>query len=98
VDDILKRLGNVEASVGELKVQVRVIAATITHLATAASMTEIKAAVVGVSSIIPYLATKEDVLSTKADVLSMETTIIKWIIATVLTSVGVAFAIARFVH
>ena len=91
MDDILKRLGNVEASVGELKVQVRVIAATIPHLATAASMTEIKAAVVGVSSIIPYLATKEDVLS-------METTIIKWIIATVLTSVGVAFAIARFVH
>ena len=97
MDDILKRLGNVEASVGELKVQVGVIAATIPHLATAASVAEIKAMVVGVSSIIPYLATKGE-LSTKADVLSMETTIIQWIIATVLTSVGVAFAIARFVH
>ena len=84
MDDILKRLGNVEASVAEVKIQVGAILAFVPHLATAASVSAI-------SAVIPHLATK-------ADVLSMETTIIKWIIATVLTSVGVAFAIAKFVH
>ena len=72
VEDVLKRLGAVESSVAELRVQVSGITATIQHLAT------------------------------KADLSAMETKIIKWIIATVLTSVGLAgglaFSIAKFVH
>jgi hypothetical protein len=46
VEDILKRLGNVEASVGDLKTQVGVIAAAMPLLATTASV-----------SAIPHLAT-----------------------------------------
>ena len=72
MEDILKRLGNVETDVSETKSQVSAILAMIPHLAT------------------------------KADVSALETAIIKWIIATVLTSVGLAgglaFSIARFVH
>jgi hypothetical protein len=75
VEDILKRLGNEETLVSELKAQVSAILA-----------------------IIPHLATKTDVADLKADMAAMETAIIKWIIATVLASAGLAFTIAKFVH
>jgi hypothetical protein len=75
VDDILKRLGNVETHVSELRSQVSAILA-----------------------IIPHLATKADVAEVKADVAAVETVIIKWIVATMLTSAALAFAIAKFVH
>jgi len=42
-------------------------------------------------AVIPHLATK-------ADVSALETSIIKWIIATVLGTAGLVFAIAKFVH
>jgi hypothetical protein len=68
VEDILKRLGNVETHVSELRSQVGAILAITPHLAT------------------------------KADVAAVETAIIKWIVATVLASVALAFTIAKFVH
>ena len=75
VEDILKRLGNVESHVFELRSQVS-----------------------GIVAIIPHLATKADVADVKADVAAVETTIIKWIVATVLASAALAFTIAKFVH
>ena len=75
VEDILKRLGNLETQVSELRSQVSAILA-----------------------IIPHLATKADVADVKADVAAVETTIIKWIVATVLASAALAFTIAKFVH
>jgi hypothetical protein len=68
VEDILKRLDNVETHVAELRSQVSAILAIIPHLAR------------------------------KADVAAVETTIIKWIVATVLASAALAFTIAKFVH
>ena len=58
---------------------------------TAASVAELRSEVAGISAMIPHLATKADLKAT-------ETAIIKSIIATVLTTAWVAFAIARFVH
>jgi hypothetical protein len=106
MDDILRRLGNVEA-------QVSAISATIPHLATAASVAEITA-------ILPHLATKAElkaglaevreaiagtrtdmstsIANVRTDLASMETKIIKWIIATTLTVAALAFTIAKFVH
>ena len=75
VEDILKRLGNVETHVSELRSQVSAILA-----------------------IIPHLATKADVADVRAAVGQVETTIIKWIVATVLASAALAFTIAKFVH
>jgi hypothetical protein len=75
VDDILKRLGNVETHVSELRSQVSAIL-----------------------EIIPHLATKADVADVKVDVAAVETVIIKWIVAAVLASAALAFAIAKFVH
>jgi hypothetical protein len=116
VEDILKRLTNVEQSVGDVRIQVGAIAATIPHLATAASVAEILA-------VTPHLATKADlkaeigsvraeiggvraevadvrtaVAKVETKVASMETKIIKWFIATSLTTAGLAFAIAKIIH
>ncbi len=149
MDDILKRFGNLEISVSELKSQVSsmvggiphlatkadvaelrtsvgaemaelrtsvgAIEAIIPQLATKADVTELRASVEAIEAIIPQLATKADVavipllatkaevaviplLATKADLSSLETAIIKWIIATTLASASLAFAMAKFVH
>ena len=82
VEDILKRLGNVESHVAELRSQVSAIGAIIPHLATKADVADVRAAVGQV----------------KVDVAAVETAIIKWIVATVLASAALAFAIAKFVH
>ena len=102
MDDISRRLGNVETDVSELRAEVRAISATVPHLATAAAVSEILA-------VIPHLATKADLKSEIGEVktavanietklASMEAAIIKWIIATTLTTAGLAFTIAKFVH
>ena len=82
VDDILKRLGNVETHVSELRSQVSAILAIIPHLATKADVADVRTAVGQV----------------KADVAAVETAIVKWIVATVLASAALAFTIAKFVH
>ena len=59
--------------------------------------------------ILPHLAAKADVADVRTDVAQLkgemwaaisglETRIIKWIVATLLTSTGLAFTIAKFVH
>ena len=82
VEDILKRLSNVETHVSELRSQVSAILAIIPHLATKADVADVRAAVGQV----------------KADVAAVETAIVKWIVATVLASAALAFTIAKFVH
>lgn len=84
MDDFLKRLGNVEESVADLRVQVGAIAATMPHLATAKSVAAIEAAM-------PHLATK-------ADLSSMESKLIMWMVSTTLAAVAAAFSLAKFVH
>src|ERR1700722_9298907 len=97
VDDILKRLGKVEESVGDLKTQVGVIAAAMPLLATAASVAEAKLAttasiaelrteVRAIAAVIPHLATAASVFDLKSEMSTMETRIIKWIVATALAS------------
>src|SRR3954462_5561230 len=98
VDDILKRLGSVET-------QVSAILGIIPQLATKAALADVRASIGAIEAVIPHLATKADladvrteVKELKTDVASIETAIIKWIIATTLATAGLAFAIAKFVH
>lgn len=67
MDDILKRLAALEASMADVRAQVSALMALVPHL------------------------------STKADVSALESSIIKWIIGTVLASAALAFSIAKFV-
>ena len=79
MEDNLKRLGNVETNVSELKSQVSAILAIVPHLGTKADLVA-------------------SVTDLRASVATIETAIIKWIIATTLTTGGLALAIAKFVH
>ena len=118
MDDVLERLSNVETGVAELRTEVRVIAANMSHLATAKSVSDLKTEVASIAAAIPNLATRSEVasiaavipyLATKADlqaeigcvttkIASLEAAIMKWFIATGLTSAALAFSIAKLVH
>ena len=150
MDDVLERLSNVETGVAELRTEVRVIAANMSHLATAKSVSDLKTEVASITAAIPNLATRSEVasiaaaipnlatrtevasiaaaipnlaarsevasiaavipyLATKADlqaeigcvttrIASLEAAIMKWFIATGLTSAALAFSIAKLVH
>ncbi|HEY7638813.1 MAG TPA: hypothetical protein VH814_03730 [Steroidobacteraceae bacterium] len=67
MDDVLKRLANVENLVADIRAQVSGLCATAAHLAT------------------------------KNDVSELESSLIKWIIATLLGVAVLTFTIARFV-
>jgi hypothetical protein len=86
VEDILKRLGHLEAHVGDSRSQVSAILAIIPHLATKADLADLKS----------------DLAQFRGDALAglsgLEARIIKWIVATLLTSTGLAFTLAKFIH
>jgi len=115
VEDVLRRLGNVESDVSELKTQVGSILATIPHLATKADVLDVKRDVAdlraemaaglgsvrsemaaGLGSVRAEMAAQYG--SLRADMAVRETAFIKWMIGTVLTTAGLAFTIAKFVH
>ena len=111
VEDILKRLGNVESDVSELKSEVRGILAIVPHLATKADVMDVRTAVAdlrgemnelrgemksGLSEVRSEMAAGFG--SMRAEMAARETALLKWLIATVLASVGLAFTVAKFVH
>ena len=105
VDDVLKRLAATipylatKDDLKELRGEVAAVASRIPHLATNEGLTEVRA-------IIPHLATGADLKGgigfLRAEMSAMETRIIKWMVATTLTSVGLAtglaVSIAKLVH
>ena len=93
MEDILKRLGAVEANVFELKSQVSAISAILPHLATKADIADVRTDVADVRADVAQL--KGDMA---AAISGLEARIIKWIVATLLTSTGLAFTIAKIVH
>jgi hypothetical protein len=100
VDDILKRLGNLEANGYELKSQVSAILAIIPHLATKAdlmeSVADLSASIADVRESVADVRTS--VADVRTSVAAVETVIIKWFIATTLATGGLAFTIAKWVH
>jgi hypothetical protein len=115
VEDILKRLGNVETHVSELRSQVSAILAVIPHLATKADVADVRAAIgelrADMAAAIGELradmaaaigGVRADMAAAiggvRAEVAAVEAAIIKWIVATVLTTAALAFTIAKFVH
>jgi hypothetical protein len=104
VEDILKRLGNVETDVSELKSKASAILATIPHLATKADVGDVRSAVAELrAEISSEFGSVRTAMSTgfgalRTEMAARETAFIKWMIATVLTVAGLAFAIAKFVH
>jgi hypothetical protein len=126
VEDILRRLGNVETDVSELKSQVGAIQATMPHMATKADVKDVRTAVAelraemfaamgslraemsaGIGSLRAEMLTgigslRAEMLtgigSLRAELSARDTTMIKWLIGTMFTAVGLSLAIAKFVH
>jgi len=137
MEDVLKRLSNLETDASSLKSQVSALLTSIPHLGTKAQISDVRTAIAetradllqeigevrtdlttqigqvrtDLSAQIGQVRTdlsaqigqlKADLSAglghAQANLAAAETAIIKWIIATVLTSAGLAFAIAKFVH
>ena len=93
MEDILKRLGNLETNGYEMKSQVSAILAIIPHLATKADL------MASVAELRESLAdVRTSVADVRTSVAAVETKIIKWFIATTLATGGLAFTIAKLVH
>jgi hypothetical protein len=63
----------------------------------------IKTEVAGITALLPHLATKADVapipyLATKADVSDARTSIVQWIVGTIIAVAALTFTTAKFVH
>ena len=109
VDEILKRLDKVESTVSETREQVINIAATMPSLATKADIgavrievSELRTEVRSIAATIPHLATKADLKAeigtVRTEIRNVEASIIKWIIGIIISTAGLAFTIAKFVH
>jgi len=97
VEDVQKRLSNVETDVSGLKSNVSTILATLPHLATKSDVSELRTEVAtGFGALRTEMTAALGQLRT--EMATRETAFIKWMIATVLTVAGVAFTIAKFVH
>lgn len=90
VDDILKRMGNLETDVSKLKVDVGIIAS---NYATKSDIAEVKTSIAELRTEL-----KVEIAGVKTGQESMEAKIIRWIIATGMTSAGLAIAAARLIH
>jgi len=70
VDDLLKRMGNVESAVSDIRVQVGSIQTTLQdslpNLVTKAELGKCEAAIQAVHLLLPHLATKNDVSKSEA--------------------------------
>lgn len=103
MDDVLRRIGNVETQIGGLAVQVGslttkvdVITTKVDGLSTKLDvLTEqvagVTAQVSGITAQIPHLARKEDVLH-------VEIAMLRWLIGTIIAAMSLVFVIARFVQ
>jgi hypothetical protein len=104
VDDILKRLGNVESAVADLRGDMREVMAVLPTLATKVEVSEVRGDIASIKAELPHLATKENVAgvrteveAVKAQIHASEARIIRWFIATSITIAALSFSIARFV-
>jgi hypothetical protein len=93
VEDILKRLGNVETDVSELKAKVSAILATVPHLATRADVSDVRSAVAELKA-----EMSSEFGSLRAGMAARETAFVKWMIATVLAAGGLALTLAKCAH
>lgn len=81
MEDIMRRLGVVESSVTDMRAQVASIASVIPHLATKADVSAIKA----------------DINGLRAEVHARESSLLKWLIGTLIASVALACTITKLI-
>jgi hypothetical protein len=60
-------------------------------------LSALETSVASIAAILPHLATKADINGLRADISSGETSVIKWMVGTVLAGMALAFGIAKYV-
>jgi hypothetical protein len=113
VDDILKRLSAVEQSVSGIAATMPHLATKSDIRDGRVEISELRTEVRSIAAIVPHMATKADLnaemgslraelrsgfATQRAEAKVSELTLVKWIIAIVLSSAGLAASIARFAH
>ena len=108
MEDVLRRLGSLEKDVSVIKADVAGIVTRLPGMATKEDVAGIVTRLPGMATKedvapIPYLATKADVapipyLATKADVSDAKTSIVQWIVGTIIAVAALTFTIAKIVH
>ena len=96
VDEFLRRLGNVETDVKELRTDVSELKV---------GMEALRGDVKAILAVIPHLATKADlgevktlVERTRTETQAAIAGMIKWMVGTVVAAAGAAFSLAKLVH
>jgi hypothetical protein len=99
MDDVLKRLSNVETSVSDIRAQVSGLSAMAANMATKSDVSSLStlAANMATKSDVSSLSTMTSHMATKADVSQLESSLIKWLVGTLLAVALLTLTIARFV-
>ena len=62
------------------------------------SVSDIRSQVSGLTGAMPHIATKADVNEVETTIHKVESTMVRWMVGTILAAAALAFAIAKFVH
>jgi hypothetical protein len=87
MDDVLKRLGAVEETVSETRSHVSGIVAVLPHLATKADVSEVRVEIASV---------RIEVAAVRVEVAELGSRLIKWLVATGITTAGLAVTAMKF--
>jgi septal ring factor EnvC (AmiA/AmiB activator) len=110
VDDILRRLGLLESLVADVRIDVGAIKALLSQLATKAELESVRTDVESVRTDVESVRTevqsvRTDVQSIRAEIAgvrgemgTLEASLIKWMIGTVIAATTLAFSIAKFIN
>lgn len=110
MDDILRRLGLLESLVADVRIDVGAIKALLSQLATKAELESVRTDVESVRTDVESVRTevqsvRTDVQSIRAEIAgvrgemgTLEASLIKWMIGTVIAATTLAFSIAKFIN
>jgi hypothetical protein len=89
MEDVLRRLGLLEKDVSEIKTNLAGMAAQLPYMATKADVMATRTEI---------MATRTEIMAVRAEVSDAKTSIIQWVVATMIAVAALAFSIAKFVH
>jgi len=104
MDEILKRLGILETTLTDVRLQLASVLALLPTFATKADLTNVEKKADAIAAVLPHLATKAELEGVRTDVQTVRTdlqtqvsVLIKWIVGTGLGAAGVAAAVATVI-
>src|SRR6185503_20463475 len=104
MDEILKRLGILETTLTDVRLQLASVLALLPTFATKADLANVEKKADAIAAVLAHLATKAELEGVRTDVQTVRTdlqtqvsVLIKWIVGTGLGAAGVAAAVATVI-